>query len=65
MLNMIAVKRTKKNSQKWVVKKRESQHGELDQLKLKIIVLHGGRDGEIHMTQTVGFVIADLISVDG
>jgi len=35
------------------VKKRESQVGELDQLKLKTVVLHNNRDSEIHMTQPV------------
>jgi len=40
---------TKMNSRKWV-KKRESQVGKLDELKLKTVVLHGDRDGEIYMT---------------
>ena len=46
------------------MKKRGSQVGELDQLKLKTIVLHNNRDDEIHITQTVEFVTVDLISVD-
>jgi len=45
------------------VKKRGSQVGELNQLKLKIIVLHDDRDDEIYMTQSVSFVAADLVSV--
>ena len=46
------------------MKKCEFQVGELDQLKLKIVILHDDRDDETHMTQPVGFVAADLISVD-
>jgi len=45
------------------VKKRESQVGKLDQLKWKTTLLHGDRDGEIHMTQPVGFVAAKSVSV--
>jgi len=45
------------------VKKRESQIGELDNLKLKIIVLHDGIDKEIHMTQPVRFIAAYSILV--
>ena len=63
-VNLIAAKRTKKNPQKWVVKKHGSQVGELNQLKLKTVILHNDRDGEIHMTQPVGFITADLVSVD-
>ena len=47
------------------MKKHEFQVGEVDQLKLKTVVLHDDCDDKIHMTQPVGFVIADLISVDG
>jgi len=47
------------------VKKHESQADELGQLKLKIVILHDDRDDEIHMTQPVGFIAADLISVNG
>jgi len=47
------------------VKKREFQVGELDQLKLKTVVLHDDRDKEIHMTQPAGFVAADLVSING
>jgi len=39
---------TKMNSWKWV-KKDESQVGELDQLELKVIVLHDDREEEVHM----------------
>jgi len=46
------------------VKKRRSQVGELDQLKLKIAVLHSDRDEEVHMTQLVGFITVELVSVD-
>ena len=49
-VDFIAGRRTKKNSQKWVVKKCGSQVGELDQLKLKTVVLYDYRDEEIHMT---------------
>jgi len=53
------------NPRKWVVKKHEFQVGEVDQLKLKTIVIHNDRDEEIYMTRSVGFSAADLISVDG
>ena len=46
------------------MKKHGSQVGELDQLKLKTVVLHDDHDDEIHMTQLVRFVATDLISVD-
>ena len=45
------------------MKKRESQIGKLDQLKLKTVVLYGNQDGEVHMTQPVGFVAAKSIAV--
>jgi len=48
-IDLIAMERTKLNPWK-LVKKRESQIGELDQLTLKIDVLYGDRDCEIHMT---------------
>jgi len=63
-VNLVAAKRTKKNPKKWVVKKRGCQIGELDQLKLKTVVLHDGIGKEIHMTQLVGFVTADLKIID-
>jgi len=46
------------------VKKRESQLGDLDQLKLKTVALYSDRDEEIHVTQSVGFVAAESILVD-
>ena len=64
VVDLIASRRTTKNPQKWVVKKYRSQVSELDQLKLKIVILHDNRDKEIHMTQLVGFVAADLVLVD-
>ena len=44
-VDLIAVRRTKKNQQKWVVKKHGSQFSKLNQLKLKTVVLHDNRDG--------------------
>jgi len=44
--------KTKINPRKWV-KKHESQVGERDKLKLKVIVLHDGIIKEVHMTQPV------------
>jgi len=43
------------------MKKHEFQVGELNQFKLKTVVLHDDRDKEFHMTQPVGFDAADLI----
>ena len=48
-IDLFAAIRAKMNPQKWV-KKNEPQVGELDQLNLKITVLHGDRDKEVHMT---------------
>ena len=56
-----ATKGTKKNPHQWIIKKRESQVGELNQLKLKVIVLYDNIGKEIYMTQSVEFVITDLI----
>jgi len=50
------------NQQKWV-KKRESQIGELDKLKLTVVVLYDGVGKEAHMTQLVGFVAEDSVLV--
>ena len=47
------------------MKKHESQVCKLDQQKLKTIVLYDDRDEEIHMTQPLGFITTDLVSVDG
>ena len=55
---LIAARRTKKNPQKSIMKKRVSQVDELDKLQLKTILLHDDRDEEIHMTQLVGFIAA-------
>ena len=43
-VNLIAARRTEKNPRKWVVKKRGSQVCDLNQLKLKTVVLHDDRD---------------------
>ena len=40
-----------------------TQIGELDKLNLKAITLHGGISKEVHMTQPVGFIVADLVSI--
>ena len=61
-VELFATKGTKLNPWKWV-KKRESQIGELDKLKLKTVILHNGISKEVHMTQSVGFVAADSILV--
>ena len=61
-VELVVAKGTKLNPRKWV-KKRESQIGELDKLKLKTVILHNGISKEVHMTQSVGFVTADSILV--
>ena len=63
-VDLIAVRRTKKNQQKWVVKKHGSQFSKLNQLKLKTVVLHDSIGKEIHITQSIGSVAANLVSVD-
>ena len=45
------------------MKKHESQVSEVDQLKLKIVFSMAIDDEEIHMTQLVGFVAAESVSV--
>ena len=49
------------------MKKRESQSrstvGDLERLKLKVVVLHDSIGKEIHMTQLVGFVTTDMVIV--
>jgi len=45
------------------VKKHASQIGEIDKLKLKAVVLYGGIGKEVHMTQPVGFVATNSVSV--
>ena len=61
-VDLFTTKGAKLNPWKWV-KKRGSQVGELDQLKLKIVALHGDYDEEVHMTQLFGFIDAKSISV--
>jgi len=60
-VELVAAKDTKLNPKKWV-KKHESQIGKSDKLKLKAVVLHDGIGKEVHMTQPVGFVVANSIS---
>ena len=55
-VDLSAVKGTKKNLQHWVMKKRGSQVGEPNQLKLKVVGLYDGIGKKIHMTQLVRFV---------
>jgi len=62
-VELVAAKEIKLNLRKWV-KKRESEIGELDKLKLKVIVLYDGIGKEIHMTQLVGFITTGSVSVD-
>jgi len=62
-VELFTVIRTMMNPRK-CVKKCESQIGELDKLKLKVVVPYEGIGKEIHMTQSVGFVAADSVSVD-
>ena len=45
------------------MKKRESQVGEIDQLKLKTVVFHGDQNCVIHITQLFGFVATKSVSV--
>ena len=59
---MFAAIGTKIKLQKWV-KKHESQVGERDKLKLKVVVLHEGIGKEVHMTQPVRFAAEDLVPV--
>jgi len=61
-VELVAAKEIKWNLQKWM-KKRVSRISELDKLKLKVIVLQDGISKEVHMTQSVGFVAANLFSV--
>ena len=52
---------SKINPWKWV-KKNESQIGERDKLKLKVIVLHDGIGKEVYMTQPVRFTAEDSVT---
>ena len=45
------------------MKKHESQVGEHDKLKLKVVVLHDGIGKEVHMTQPAWFVVEDLVTI--
>ena len=45
------------------MKKHESQVGERDKIKLKVIVLYDGIGKEVHMTQLVRFTVKDLVTV--
>ena len=56
MLFLLQLEGSKLNPQKWVVKKRGSHVGELDQkLKLATVDHHNDRViDEVHMTQSVG-----------
>ena len=45
------------------MKKHESQVGECDKLKLKVVIPHDDIGKEIHMTQPVRFAAEDLITV--
>jgi len=56
---LFAAIRTKIKRQKWV-KKHESQVGEHDKLKLKV-VLYDSIGKEVHMTQPVRFAAEDLV----
>jgi len=46
------------------MKKCGSQVGELDQLKLKVVILHDGIGKEIYMTQPARYVAGDLKIID-
>jgi len=61
-VELFAAIRTKIKSQKWV-KKHESQVGECDKLRLKVIVLHDGISKEVHITQPDRFTAKDLVTV--
>ena len=45
------------------MKKHESQVGERDKLKLKVVILHDGIGKEVHMTQPVRLAAEDLVTV--
>ena len=62
-VDLVAMEGTKKNPQKLIVKKRGSQIGESDQLKLNVVILHDVIGKEIHKTHPVVFT-ADLKIID-
>ena len=45
------------------MKKHESQIGEHDKIKLKVVALHDRIDKEVHLTQPVRFIVEDLVTV--
>ena len=45
------------------MKKHESQVGECDELKLKVVVLHDSIGKDVHMTQQVWFAAEDLVQL--
>jgi len=61
-VNLFATIETKINPRKWV-KKHETQVGERDKFKLKVVVLHDSIGKEDHMTQLVRFAAEDLVTV--
>jgi len=61
-VELFAAIETKIKPQKWV-KKHESQVGERDKLRLKVIVHHEGIGKELYMTQPVRFATEDLVPV--
>jgi len=61
-LKLFAAIRTKIKPRRWV-KKHESQVGDRDKPKLKVVVLHDGSSKEVHMTQPVRFAAENLVTV--
>jgi len=52
----------------WLVKKRGSQVGKLNHLKMKTVVLHGDQNKEVHMNQPFGLLLQNrfqLVKLDG
>jgi len=62
-VELIGAKEIKLNPRKWV-KKHESQIAEIDNLKLKVVILHDSIGKKVHITQPVGFVAADFVTAD-
>ena len=61
-IKLFAAIETKINLRRWV-KKHESQVGDRDKLKLKIIVLNDSIGKEVHMTQLVRFAAENSVIV--
>jgi len=61
-VKLFAALGTKVKPRRWV-KKHESQVGDRDKSKLKVIVLYDSIVKEVHLTQPVGFAAKDLITV--